>query len=72
MITQYSKEMYDAIDYFKRNVSKVAYVSASFDMEDKTLWKKGFYFKNGDINNLFKVFMMGESYGYNIGKEEQI
>lgn len=70
MIGQYSKEMYEAIDYFKRNASKLAYIP-NLELETKENWLKGYYFKNGDVNNMFKIFLIGESYGYNRRREEE-
>lgn len=62
MIAQYSKEMYDALDYFERNASKLAYVG-SISRESKELWKKGYYFTDGNVNNMFRAFLAGINYG---------
>ena len=62
MIAQYSKEMYDALDYFERNVSKLAYVGF-IEREPKESWKKGYYFTNGKANDMFRAFLAGINYG---------
>lgn len=71
MIQQYSREMYEALDYYERNAKKVAYMPGSFEREDRKEWQKGYYFKNGEINNGFRLFLAGISYGYNLRREEE-
>lgn len=67
MIKQYSKELYDAMDFFERNINKIptAYCS-SFEKEDKSLWKKGYYYKDGNANALFSLFLSGVNYGCSV------
>ena len=70
MIEQYSREMYEALDYFERNIEKLTY-TPSLEREEKSNWKAGYYFKNGTVNSLFRVFLAGESYGYNRRRDEE-
>ena len=65
MIEQYSREMYEALDYFERNIGKLAYTS-SLQREVKQQWLKGHYYCNGHVNNLFRAFLMGVNYGQNL------
>lgn len=70
MIKQYSKEMYEAMDFFERNVEKIptAYCS-SFEKEDKELWKIGHYYRAGNTNSLFLLFLSGVNYGCSISED---
>ena len=68
-ITIYSKEMYEAMDYFERNVNKVVFLSSDFKKEDKALWTKGHYYCNGKVNDAFLIFLFGSSYGNSLNKQ---
>ena len=65
-IKTYSKEMYDAMDYFERGLNKVVFVSSDFQKEEKSLWASGHYYCNGRVNEMFLVFLFGYSYGVSI------
>ena len=62
MIAQYSKEMYDALDFFERNAMELAYVGA-IKRESKENWKRGYYFTDGKANDMFRAFLAGINYG---------
>lgn len=58
----FSKEFYDLMAFFERTIGKIAYVGNDFSKEPKDLWLKAQYYCNGQINNLFKVFIAGYVY----------
>ena len=61
-IKNYSKEMYDVMDFFERTIGKVAYVGSDFRREEKSLWEKAIYYCDGKTNDLFRVFLCGYTY----------
>lgn len=58
-VVQYSKEMYDLMDFFEKNIGKVTYVPGDFKREEKSLWKNRNYYCNGRVNDAFRIFMQG-------------
>lgn len=62
-LKQFSKEMYDIMDMFERTIQVYAYVPSEFDKAEKKLWTKGYYYNNGKVNELFRVFLGGYTYG---------
>ncbi len=67
-IKQYSKELYDLMDFFERSAPKLVYCGG-FEREKKELWLKGFYYANGNVNNLFRLFMAGYTFGKSQNEE---
>ena len=61
-IQQYTKEMYDLMDFFERSAKKLTY-GLNFDKEDKQMWTKAAYYQSGEVNNLFRIYMMGYTFG---------
>jgi len=61
-IQQYSKEMYDLMDFFERNANKLTY-GLRFDKEDKQMWTKAVYYQSGEVNILFRSYMIGYIFG---------
>lgn len=59
-----SKEMYDLMAFFERNISKSVYTTNNFQKEPKESWQRGYYYANGEINNYFRVYMQA----YELGK----
>lgn len=58
-----TKEFYDLMDMFEKTAKKAVWVKGAFDREDKELFKKQYYYQNGEVNEMFKLFMLGYSYG---------
>lgn len=58
----YSKEFYDAMAFFERTICKVVYVGSDFRKEPKEQWLKAHYYCNGQVNDLFRVFIVGYTY----------
>jgi hypothetical protein len=52
-----SGEIYDVLNVFKRT-----YKLENSTMEEKSMWKDGHYFCNGEDNELFKSFLNGYSF----------
>ncbi len=72
-IKQFSKEMYDMMDFFERSIEKtVKYIPGTekFKKECKDNWKRGYYYTNGDTNSFFLAFMTGYNFGKTIGSQE--
>lgn len=71
-IKMYSKEFYDMLDFFERNIGKLPglYVPSGFDRENKELWVNGFVYQNGEINKLYLAFMCGYTHGLSEANEE--
>lgn len=61
-----SKEFYDVMALFEKTLLQAVFVSAKIEREPKENWKKQYYYTNGEVNNLFKVFL----WGYQCGKAE--
>lgn len=53
-----SKEFYEIIEEFEKNFSW-----CSLDKEDVKLWEKGYVYRNGETNNLYKAYRLGYSLG---------
>ena len=51
-----SKEHYEIMEQFERD-----YDCVPLAKEDKSMWKEGYFYQNGDINNLFKAYSKGYS-----------
>lgn len=65
-VNQFSKEMYDVMDFFERTIEKmVKYIPGSdtFKKEEKDNWKRGYYYTNGNTNTLFLAFLSGYTHG---------
>lgn len=65
-LKQYSKEMYEVMDFFERTIEKVVkYIpgSETFKREGKDSWKRGYYYTNGYTNKFFLAFLSGYTYG---------
>ena len=58
--------------FFEREVTKSAYVF-DFEKEDKKMWERGAYYKNGKTNEMWLVFMHayghGKQYQYDVDNE---
>ena len=61
-IKQYSKEMYDLMEFFERTINKTVYVGGDFKREDKAMWQRCQYYCNGSVNDMFKIFICGYTY----------
>jgi hypothetical protein len=61
-----SKEHYDIMQQFEKNYNCVPLAKE----QDKELWKQGYIYQNGDVNNLFKAYRTGYSLGITKEKEE--
>ena len=58
-VTYASKEFYEMLkDFDNMKISRGRY-----DKEDKELWIKGHFYQDGNINEMFKVFLSGCNYG---------
>ena len=53
-----TKEHYDLMAEFEKNFKHLR-----LDKEEKSLWKDGHIYQDGEVNQLFKVFRLGYSYG---------
>lgn len=58
-ITADSKEFYEILKDFEN--MKIA--RGRYGKEPKEIWSKGLYFQDGNVNELFKVFLSGCNYG---------
>lgn len=58
-ITAESKEFYEILKDFEN----MKITRGRYDKEPKEIWSKGFYFQDGNVNELFKVFLSGCNYG---------
>ena len=67
-----SKEFYDLMRFFEENVTKAAYVYDT-EKEDKNMWERRAYYKNGKTNEMWLVFMLayehGKHYQYDVDNE---
>lgn len=55
-----SKEHYEILEHFEKN-----YADQRIDREkDKSLWRKGQVYENGETNALYKAYILG----YGLGK----
>ncbi|MCK9622134.1 MAG: hypothetical protein M0R47_16560 [Methylobacter sp.] len=54
----FTKEHYDLLKDFEK-----LFKHERLDKEDKKLWKKGQIYQNGEVNNMFKAFQLGYSFG---------
>lgn len=53
-----SKEFYDLISQFEKDTQ-----NTGWEKERKEQWVKGNYYCNGQINSLFKMYMLGYQNG---------
>jgi hypothetical protein len=56
-----SKEFIELMSDFERLIkSGTIYLSSTrLDKEEKELWKRGYYYQNGELNSVFKGFILG-------------
>ena len=62
----YSKEFYEAVDFFERCVSKNEYGNYRFDkpaMEDQKRLLAGEWYNHGETNRAFRLFLNGVEFG---------
>lgn len=63
----YGKEFYDAVRVFENYARKSLYLGNSgLEKESMAMWKKGYFYCNGGVNDAFKAFMYGVSYGSHV------
>lgn len=55
----HTKEHHDLMLHFEKNFSEYR-----LDKEEKSLWKKGIIYQDGEVNKLFLAYRMG----YMLGK----
>lgn len=53
-----SKEHYEILEQFEKN-----FKGMRLDRENKSLWKMGQVYENGETNNLYKAYILGYSFG---------
>ena len=63
-ITNFSKELYETMDFFEKNIA-----NKKLEREDRELWKIQQFYQNGEMNNLFKMFLNGCNYGISLTNE---
>ncbi len=60
----FTKEFYEIIDVFEKNAKTlVSMGSQGLKREQKESWVKGYYYCDGNVNNAFKMFLHGVSFG---------
>jgi hypothetical protein len=62
-----TKEHYDLLNMFERSIAK----HHRKEREDKSLWKKGVIYQDGNVNNMYLAFISGYSYGRNVCDDHQ-
>jgi hypothetical protein len=58
-----TKEHYDLLYAFERD-----FIDKRLDKESKDLWEKGIIYQDGNVNNLFKAYRLGYSFGKTQGE----
>lgn len=58
-ITSETKDFYELMKDFEN----MKVVRGRFDKENKDMWSKGYYYQDGNVNELFKIFLSGCNYG---------
>ena len=53
-----SKEHYELLEAFEK-----AFKAFRLDKENKDLWSKGHVYQSGEVNNMYKAFILGYSTG---------
>ncbi|MFA5135677.1 MAG: hypothetical protein WC505_07895 [Patescibacteria group bacterium] len=54
----FTKEHYELLKDFEK-----LFKHERLDKEDKEMWKKGQIYQSGEVNNMFKAFQLGYSFG---------
>lgn len=57
-----SKEFYDLMDQFEKDIKNMRVYGCKVEREDKTNWKNQNYYSNGQVNLLFQGYIFGYSY----------
>ncbi|OJV39621.1 MAG: hypothetical protein BGO29_04545 [Bacteroidales bacterium 36-12] len=61
----FSKEFYESMKFFEEAAKEITY-GVTYEKEDKELWTKGYYYKNGKVNELFRAFLAGYAFGITV------
>lgn len=56
-----TKEFYDVMAQFEKDALELTY-GKKLEREAKDLWSRGCFYCNGEINIMFKAYLMGYSY----------
>ena len=53
-----TKEFHYLRTQFEKDIKVIMYIGR-LDREEKDMYSKGYFYQDGEVNKLFKVYMMG-------------
>jgi hypothetical protein len=63
-----SKEFYDLMAIFENTIGK----GYRLDKEEKSLWRRGRYYENGQANELFAAFFAGYQFAKSLARQDAL
>ena len=67
-----TQETHEVMLQFEKNIKDgdiLAYIPAQFEKEDKDLWRRQSWYKNGQVNAFFQCYYMGYAYSKTKNRE---
>lgn len=58
-----SKEFCDLMKFFEEKALPLTYIRGTKEKENREYWLKQHYYKNGQVNDAFMMFLSGYQYG---------
>lgn len=71
----YSKEFYEAMDFFERCVTKAEYGNFRFDKptaEERSRIPAGEWYNHGETNKAFRLFLQGVEFGSRVAALDNV
>jgi hypothetical protein len=69
IMMQYSKEWYEAVEFFERTADDVNHKSYRFDKEKRGEAPVGNWYQHGETNDAFRMFLSGIEYARMVDRE---
>lgn len=70
-----TRELQDLMDVFERTLKQSTRIMilGRFDREDRdTMWPRGFYYQDGNVNKAFLAFMGGYQYAKALARRDDL
>ncbi len=61
-----TKEFIDLMQSFERQIKSYSNLSLRLDREPKELWDKSIYYQDGNVNEFFRIYMLGYMQGRSV------